>query len=255
MKTKGQITFFVILGLVLTMLIVLSFVYKERIIEQASKSGIIKSLPMSEEAKKVQADIEECMKDMAYDSLIKLGLQGGYLDLERVPYAQIPEAIESIDYDGTAYIYYKGQNNVPSLIQMQNDLSTDLITRSSNCKKDYKELSLSYGRVVPKIEIKEDKIDFKINWVIDIQKEDVKSAVRDVNFEMPLRLGKMRDVVNDIVESQAEEICLSCLTDISFKNNMIIDIENIDGNIFYLITDEKSEIRDENYMFLMANKF
>ncbi|MBL7100417.1 MAG: hypothetical protein ISS23_00510 [Nanoarchaeota archaeon] len=252
---KGQVSFFVILGLVFSVLIILLFTFKGTVIEQAGKIGIIKGISLSEESKMVQSDVGECMKEEAYNSLIKLGLQGGYLDLERITHAKLSGATDFLDYDGTAYLYYKGQNKVPSLMQMQNDLIEDLIIRSTNCKKTYKDLTINYGRAVPKTEIKEDKIIFKINWVIDIQKDDSKSTVKYVNFEMPLRLGKIREVLNEIVESQTEEICISCLTETGFKNHMTIDIENAEGDIFYLITDEKSKIRDKNYMFLIANKF
>lgn len=251
---KGQITIFVILGLVLGTLVILSFMFREGVVEQASKIGIIKELTMSEEAKKVQSDMKECMENEAYDSLIKLGLQGGYTDLGRLQYTQLPEAMD-LDYEGTAYLYYKGQKNVPSLKQMQNELEKDLITRSANCKKEYKEFSVSYGRAIPKVEIKENKISFNINWVVEVQKEESKSTLKYVNFEVPLRLERIRNVVNKIMEEQSEEICLSCITQAGFENDMKIGMEKIDEDIFYLITDERSKIRDKNYMFLIANKF
>lgn len=254
MMRKGQITIFVILGLVLGTLVILSFMFREGIVEQASKVGIIKELAMSKESRKVQSDMKECMEDAAYDSLIKLGLQGGYVDLGRLQYTQLPEAT-GLDYEGTAYLYYKGQKKTPTLKQMQNELEKDLTTRSTNCKKEYKEFSVSYGRAIPKVEIKENKITFNINWVVEIQKEESKSIVKYVTFEVPLRLERIRNVVNEIIEEQTEEICLSCMAETGFKNDMIIDVEEINEDIFYLITDEKSKIRDKNYMFLIANKF
>lgn len=254
MMRKGQVTIFVILGLVLGTLVILSFIFREGVVEQASKIGIIKELTMREEAKKVQSDMKECMEDKAYDSLIKLGLQGGYIDLRRLQYTQLPEAL-GLDYEGTAYLYYQGQKKIPTLKQMQNELEKDLTTRLTNCKKEYKEFTVSYGRATPKVEIKENKISFNINWVIEVQKEESKSTVKYVSFEIPLRLKNVRDVINEIIEEQTEEICLSCITQAGFENDMKIDIEKIDGDIFYLITDERSKIRNENYMFLIANRF
>jgi len=250
---KGQITLFVILGIVLTIIVVSSFIFREGIIEKISDTEIVKGISMSEEARMVQSDMEGCMENLASESLVRMSLQGGYLDLGRVPYAQVPESLDYLNYDGTAYLYYKGQNKVPNLRQMQSSLAKELTTLSVMCKKEYKDLSLSYGRVVPKVEIMDGEVKFDINWVIDIQKGDRKSTVKHLKFEIPSKIGKMRNVVNEIVESQTGEICLSCLAEIGFENDMAIDMEKIDEDIFYLITDQAS--KNENFIFLMANKF
>ena len=250
---KGQITLFVILGIVLTIIVVSSFIFREGIIEKISDTEIVKGISMSEEARMVQSDMEACMMDVATTLLIRMGLQGGYLNLEKVPYAQVPEALNHLGHDGTAYLYYKGQNRVPSLRQMQSDLTNDITTLSILCEREYDDLSLNYGRVVPKIDIVDDEIQFDINWVIDIQKGDRKSVVKHLKFEIPSTIGKMRKVVNEIVESQTEEICLSCLAEIGFENDVVISIERIDEDIFYLITDNNA--KNENFIFLMANQF
>lgn len=250
---RGQITFFVILGIVLLALIAFSFLFKEDIIEQASRLEITKGIVMSEEARKVQSDMAECLQELAYQSLTQLGLQGGYLDLKNIHSIKIDKALK--DYDGTAYLYLKGQNKVPSMRQIQNELTKDLDKRSIGCKKDYKGLNVDYGRILPKIQIGENKIGFDINLAIEVQKEDTKITIKRIKFEIPIRLGKIISVANEIVEEQAGEVCLSCLAETGFENDMSIDIENLNGDVFYLITDEKSKIRDKNYMFLMANKF
>lgn len=250
---KGQITFFVMVGLILAVLLVSFFMFKESVVEQASKLGITKGLVITEEAQQVKSDTTSCMKNLVQDSLILLGLQGGYLNLKNVPHGQIP--IDYIGYDGTAYLYYEGKNRMPSLTHIQTELANSLIEDAVTCEKEYKGIDVTYGRVIPKIKIEEDKLKFDINWAIDVQKEETKSTIKNLRFETPVRLGKIRDVVNKIANEQTNEICLSCLAEIGFENNIFIDIDQIDGDIFYLITDEKSKIDNENYMFLMANKF
>jgi len=252
---RGQITFFVILGLVILSLIVLMFVFKEEVLEQASKVGIVKGVVMSEEAKKLRLELTSCMEGVAQSSLTQLGLQGGYLDLENVPYTTSAKEVDVLGYDGTAYLYYKGQNKVPSLRQIQSQLTKDLTEASKFCKKDYEEFDTTYGRVIPKISLAEDKIKFDIAWVIEIQKGDTKSLIRDMKFEFPVRLGRVRNVANEIVSEQEDGICLSCLAEIGYENDVEITIENVDGDIFYLITDDNSKINYRSYLFLMANRF
>lgn len=257
---KGQITVFVIIGLILVALIALSFGFKEQIMEQASRIEVTKGLTMSKEARDVQSDMQSCLTELAEFGLVVMGLQGGYTDLgTRVQYTDTTAKMNYIPYFGTAYLYYKGQNLVPTKEMMEKQLSDFITTGSGMCEKQYPGLEVDYGRIKASTEIKDDKIKLNLNLDVKVKKEERESGFKNVKTEVPVRLGIIQSVVDEIIDQQIriseEELCISCITRIAAQNGMEVDIDRVGNDIFYAVTDEKSEIAEGSYMFLLANKF
>jgi len=252
---KGQMTLFVIIGIGIVILMIALFIYKDTIIQQLGKIELIQGLTMSKEARQVQEDMEECMIQESHYSLKKLGLQGGYIELGRLPYMTMPEIGGFYEYKGTVYLYDQGRKNIPTIELMQNHLEDDITKRALNCKKEYSNMKVSYGTAKPEITIQQDKVIFNIQWPAQIQKEDSTSKIKNVNYELQIQLGKIISITKEIIENQDEEICLSCLTELGYENDMEISIEKKEEDILYLITDHNSQVKEEEFEFLMALKF
>lgn len=260
MMRKGQATVFIIIGILLIVLIALSFAFKDSLMEQVSKVEIAKGLTMSREARKVQSDLEGCLKEVSELGLVVMGLQGGYTTLDsRIQHTDTSTTVDYIPYSGTAYAYFKGQNLVPTKEMMEKQLSDFVTTGSGICEKQYTGLEVDYGRIKVSTEIKDDKI--KLNFDLDVKakKEERESGFKNVKIEIPIRLGTIQNVVDEIIDQQIkiseEELCISCITRIAAENGMEVDIDRVGNDIFYAVTDEKSEIAGGAYMFLLANKF
>lgn len=256
---KGQVTLFVIIGLVLAALIILSFIFKENIAEQASKIGL-KQLMMSQEAKKVQSDMQACIQDVAELGLITMGLQGGYSTIDsRVLHTETQTKINYVPYDGTAYSYFKGQNLVPTKEIMEKQLAYFVTSNIGTCENPYEDMEVNYGKTTALATLQKEKISLNVNTEVKVKKGTTESGFKSVTLSIPVRLGTVQNVANEIVTKQIkiseEEICVSCIARIAAENDVEVEINKVGEDVFYLVTDEKSRIADTNFMFVLANKF
>ncbi|MEA3378464.1 MAG: hypothetical protein U9Q69_02375, partial [Nanoarchaeota archaeon] len=72
-KKRGQVTIFVILGIVIVALIVLFLAFRKDILPPSSQSGI------NSEMRAAKKMIENCLEASADDHIRTIGIQGGYL--------------------------------------------------------------------------------------------------------------------------------------------------------------------------------
>ena len=101
MQKRGQVTTFIILGLLIVIAIILLLVILKVPI------GELKTGPSEEIARQLQIEsikeyVDSCVKDTANNGLYIIGLQGGYINL--------PDKVLEIDNIKIAYGYYKGKN-------------------------------------------------------------------------------------------------------------------------------------------------
>jgi uncharacterized protein (UPF0333 family) len=257
---RGQLTLFVILGLVLVMLVILAYVYRDVIMEQASGNEITETLSMNKETREVKNDMTNCIQSLAEIGTVLIGLQGGYTDVTRVERADTKLAIGDLPYNGTAYYYDRGVNRMPKIETMEKQLAYFIEENSAACQKKYEDMDVNYRSLSTIVKMGDDTLTIKADTDITITKEGKESKFSTINIELPVRLGKIHKVASNIVEEQmtrktSQEICISCMADVATENGMRIDMDYIGGDLFYMITDTKSTIGGNSYLFLMANRF
>lgn len=259
---KGQVTIFFILGLIIVAGVSLIFMYRQTVFKTIGLEKLIGEEALPQQVEAVKDYAEECAKTTAEKGLILLGMQGGYTDIGIRQASDKLVTEDFADYKGTAYLYYKGQNNVPSVERLNVELSKYLDQRLSDCvKEDFPGLQVTFGKPITKTNVLDKKVEFEINWGLVVKKDESEYKIKPIVFDMPkLRLGELRKIVDQIVnrhiELKADTTCMSCLIDISAENDVKIDVQTVDDDIFFLLMDEKSEMGTQTfYTFILANKF
>lgn len=257
---KGQVTVFVIIGLILLAAVISLIAFKEEIVKQADKISLTKGIMMSQEARKVQSDTEECTKDLAELGLIVMGMQGGYSIIDsRVQYTDTHTVFQYVPYIGTAYAYYKGQNLAPTKEIMETQLALFITETMLACHTTYKDIDVTYGNPVTTASIQNDKIMLNIDMDVKVKKGETESGFETLTVELPVRLGKVQEVTGEIIDKQIkvseEEVCISCIARIAAENDMEVSISKVGEDIFYSLTDKKSKVLGYDYNFMIANKF
>lgn len=254
---KSQATIFVILALVIIAVIALVFSFRGNIITKAKETGILPSVNLPPELNVIQEDIEDCLKDVGLSSLILIGDQGGYIYLD---------GKKSLDYSNgkVAYLYYQGSSFVPSKEEMESDLKDYMEEAILKCKKDYEGFDkTTYGNTDVDVTIKSDSVTFDIVWPVTLSKGDApKSVIKDFGFSYDIRLGEVRDIIEEIVslqEADTENICLSCIYEMAKKRNFNVMTDNFNYNagdlLYWIVIDYKLGETKHNYIFSYANKF
>lgn len=210
---KGQVTIFIILGIVLLLAVVLILTLKREV-------TVFKPEEVAVTDKgKVENFVTSCIKDIGEDALLKLGLQGGYIEVpdnivnngnrhvRTSPFTVIPYwaqglavEIPTIDDMKLQIDDYLEQNVKTCLLGTQAFNQEFLINERSPIKSDTK--------------ITENGIVFQINWDIDVENRvgDVVARVTQHVVESPIKLKQVYETSVRIINRELAELKLEDIT-------------------------------------------
>ncbi len=215
MSKRGQITIFIILGIVIITAIALflylgDFFTKTDVAEENVESFVSSQI---EPSKKV---VRDCVKESLIDAVIFVSKGGGYFDS--------PMGVDfceeySSDYEDclipyvASYSYYLGQNRVITKDKFAIELN-DYMTNSDNFQEivDCVNINLDvvessgvdisergFSLSVP--EVGEDRIYQTVDFfdLLTISKLDYSATVSEVGLNIEAPIGKVQQVVSDVV--------------------------------------------------------
>ena len=247
MKKRGQITIFIIVGLILVLSIfIMLYLNKNKI----GDSGVLQS----SDIKPIEYYVDLCVKSSASNALYLLGVQGGY--------TTPPELYFQSAYAKIAYWYYEGQDTSPTIEKMEQELSS--YVNNIALPECIESLSIfndmgfefEFSEIDTKTKINENNVEFNIDYPITIKKGDSKAEIKEFYRNFPVRLGHIHSISKEIVGKEVEDpdwIDMTYLVnqDLNFK------IYPYDENtLIYSVLDNQSVIEyDSQFMFLFANIF
>lgn len=238
---RGQVTLFVILGLVLVVAIALLVYYQDKLISSDNKQEELASL--SQEEQELKSLVESCLNDKAKEALTLAGYQGFYIN---VPNTHLDYSIYTIPY-----LYDNGVNKVPAIETIELQLSKYIDESIAECYTISQDIE--FGTPETKTEIKNDKVLFTLNLPVKLNKGESISNLNTFNTEVNVRLGELYAVVKTFLDdSEKDKLCLSCLLDISVKNDIYTEIVEVDDDVVVIFNDQKSKISDDNYILQFA---
>ena len=246
MKKRGQITPFIILGLVFLLFFLIILFTKSYSIE---KIGTV----YSSEISPIKNYVDLCTKSSASDALYLLGVQGGY--------TAPPKLYFQSAYAKIAYWYYEGQDIYPTISIMEQELSSYVNRALPECIESlnvFRDMGFEFefGEIDTKTKINENNVEFNIDYPITIKKGDSETEIKEFSRNFPVRLGHMHSIAKEIVEKEIEDpdwIDMTYLVgqDVNFQ------IYPYDENIIiYSLLDNRSEVEgDLEFVLLFANVF
>jgi hypothetical protein len=245
MEKRGQISIFIIIGILLV--IILSLVFLTR--NQESGFGF----SGSPDIRPIEHYIELCIKSSASDALYLAGMQGGY--------TTTPKTYFESGYARTAYWYKKGEDISPDVEKIEQEISYYVDNALPECIESldvFNEMGyeFEFGALNTNTKINENYVNFDIDYPIKIKKQESVSEISDFHQRFDVRLGHVINIAKKIVNKEIEDpdwIDMTYLTeqDIDFK------IYPYDENIIiYSLVDNDSKISNNmDFVFLFANLF
>ena len=240
MKTKrGQIAIFFIIAIIIFVALSIYLFSKSNPSKNAGEIDVIHNY------------IYECIKETGESTLVYLGATGGY--------AMIPS--NSLDSE-VAYYFYEGESLMPSISKIERDASfvfDDLLLYCINDFYDFEDYDITYKKSETNMMIENEPVFFEVNFPVKINKGKTIESFDFFELEIPVRLGLIYKTINEIMQEQKsnpENLCISCVYDISKSNNMtayLMDDEN--SSVLFVIRDEESFIKGSKYSFYFANKY
>ena len=202
---KGQVTLFVILGIVIVAVIVLLIAFRRDIIPKAGTQENIDAAMNN-----IDKGIRECLANSADDPLRRMGLQGGYLTT--------PEGSYRLwDSNPISYLCYNQAgvetctNRFLTRAKMEEQLAEVIKNNLANCLdiEGFADVGIIKTiKVIPgdkmdlKVEVARESVNLELDYRIEVKGSEA-SRVKD-KFEVVIRspLGELYDVSQDILDAE-----------------------------------------------------
>lgn len=242
---KGQISLFVILGIVLVAVVV--FAIYAFTGSSPFKQKTDEEILFGAEVEKINSYVKSCVKNLGEEGLIILGKQGGLINL-RDNYLET-------GYVDVRYAYNKA-HTFPSLDMISDELS-NYISKNlpSFCtfESDTFYEIIKPGRALTEVRFTEDSTRIEVAWPLKIMAENsTQKELKKFKVSLPIRVQKVHEAVESMIE-KPENI------DLEFTENTVEDMDvkgflKDEENEVYIVSDSGSNLRGESYKFLFAIK-
>jgi len=223
MKKRGQITIFIIMGILILASVGLFFYYKTVMSNQGEA--------LSSEFMPVRDYIDICIERTAMEGLTTLGINGGFItfpsEIEASPFNYL--STSPVPGLKNPYWWHNGINSTPTLDFMRSQLSEYVTSELSSCLNDFSGLKEDYeikplGNIVTVSKINQMDVSFDVTYPLLVTGIHNNTRVRMEKFNilLPVRLKEMYELANTILGSQFRE---------AFIEKKVIDLLSVDTDI------------------------
>jgi len=249
---KGQITIFVLLGIV----VIIAFALINFINKEGAKEEVIKEAEFAQninpEFQPIENYINICLRESSIKSAYTIGWRGGYfvLPLERF----------DNDYIRVPYYYFNDIDAMPSKGNMESELGFSILKDFRDCINltlfETQGFNFTEEDLDVKATIINDEVIVGLNYSLTAEKGDTKLEFGKFLYRLPVRLGHIYNISKELVDKIIEEpnyIDLTYLT----GQDLDISVINFDKcTDIYLIADNHSRNDiNGNYIYMFGAKF
>src|SRR3989344_3021790 len=166
--SKGQVTVFIIVGILLVLAVTLVIFVRKEIITFKPEEII------PTEKGKVENFITACIGQVGSDALVRVGLQGGYIEL---PFDVVDDNTKRLDISpalAVPYWAYGSETRIPSLLQIKEEIDTYLEENVRGCLFSMEAFQETYdliekSELTANTEIAASKVIFNLHWDVEIR--------------------------------------------------------------------------------------
>lgn len=204
MEKKGQVTIFIILGIVIIVIIVMAYFGKDLLLNKEGEEGISEralQLQMSE----VEKRIDNCVDLKVGERIKVLGEQGGYFDPVNYFYYygdKLTYLCKKIDPDKNCVNSILNKEEVS--VRLESVLGSSILDcLDFSDLRDQKDFEFETGDMNVSVKIEYDNVNVEVTYPVVLKSKDI-VVDRDLfvrNVDVPL--GDMINVANDILSSEA----------------------------------------------------
>ncbi len=248
MLKRGQVTVFIVIGLLIILLVGSIFLLKAFIIsEEIEKTDLAPMLSDS-----IKSYIESCIEQTGKKALTFVARQGGYYELP--PLSEF----------GLPYYFYENKSRLISKKELEQQISSYINNELFFCIQNFvlfkkTGLEIEQKEIITLTKVSTDKAVFDVTFPITIKQDALAKSIAYFSESVPSRLGTIHNMTAEFMRIQEEEpdrICVSCLSNLGAKNNLRTEMNLIYNNtIQFKIIDETKPGEPFEYLFLNRYEF
>jgi hypothetical protein len=275
LEKRGQVTVFIILGLIILIFAGLIYYLTAERIEVELPEKFIRETP--EAILPIRYYVDDCIELVAREAVQEIGLHGGWLqepDVAAKTFDVSYDATESnavrFSESVVPYWYYMrsrndctscqfSQENMATLATMSNEINRYVNSRLQRCLGDFsafEEEGFSVKKtsdVAADTRITDETVLVTVQLMLEIEKEDVTYTMENYAVQLPVKLKKIYELGLKILETEADAGFLekNLLNLISYSSNVDSDAlppffaHEIDfGKVIWSKTAVRQKIQD-----------
>lgn len=241
MYKRGQVTIFIIAGVLIVSLIALFFLFR---------SGIVSNIGGKTE-KNPNPFLETCLNEKVAEGIDLISLQGGYVENPLNIYFKFEDAKSPQNISYLCYTEKSYSKCVPQEIQLTEHIENELSTYISEDVRDcFDELGRSLekqGYVVDAsyggfdINLIEGEVVIKIDGEISLTKTGETSKQEDFEVIIPSRIYELSEMAQEIVNKESTNGNFDHYEMFLYKDFDINKYKTSDSSVIYTIKHRKSE--------------
>jgi hypothetical protein len=240
MNNRGRAITYIIIAIVVVLLVVSIFIFRDNLFGTKS---------IAPEIQEVHDLASFCVVSTAIDAIQIIGNQGGYF--------QLPNSYLDTGFSKIAYGYNLGQKVLPSKSTIEQEISDFMQLTLPICfdEEIFPEFEIQTVSPIATTKINDETVEISVTYPISAtvleKTHDLPEKYKD---EILIRLGKIHDVANEIIDKEAGNPDLIDITYLTESEFDIAILPYTNDEIVYAITDENPATEDILYTFSFANK-
>jgi len=216
MQKRGQITFYVVIGILIFAMIVFVIGFRNQVFKTAWDIERFRALDVPEQAAAIQENILSCIGEISEEGVLRLTSQGGFIELPQDTYPQTPinkfsnslQVLQKSDIKVAYWSYLSANNvpkrNVPTKEDMQRELSSYMDRNLARCINNltaYSKYNVEVGQALTETQIESERIKYTVNFPVHVTFNDFEFNFPVFYYEHAYRLGYLYDKANDILDN------------------------------------------------------
>lgn len=239
MEKRGQLSIIVVIAIIVFVVLLLLFLFRNKM-----DLSVIFESKIHPEVRPVYETIDSCVEQRSIDAIRLVGLQGGYLH---------PKDYVETELHDVSYGLKNKRKVLASKETIENEIKTYVEATIIFCL-DSEELGYNITERESEVEVKimDDGVEIKAKMPISvIKKEGAFEIDKSYEHEIPIRLGNILSVANEIIEKHLADPNYIDITYLASLEYDVIFAPYDESTLIYSITDDET-IGEIPYTFVFG---
>lgn len=219
MASKGQVTLFVILGIIIAASVVLVYVFRAEVLKSTWEREREKAALVPPQALLIKNHIDGCVKQTGEEAVKILGSQAGYIDIpaDIVARGVANPFSNSLSLGGGAevpYWFYQSaagvlKENIPTKREMKLAIEKYVDEHLSDCInfEQFGEQGylITAGRAISQVEIEDEQVLVSVDYPVEIEIRDFKFELSKFYEKVDYALGRLYNLALKVLKTEDDE--------------------------------------------------
>lgn len=220
MQKRGQVTVFIVVGIVILIVFAFLFFLRGNLIESSFESQM-NALTVPKQLEPVKIYLDACLQQKTIDAISLLGEQGGYINIPkdimpRSPTNPFSNTLEIYDGAEVAYWYYETANgletqNIPTIQSMELELEKYINENFKDCFYYINSLEEDGFEIqeptytISDITINDNNVQLEVRSDIYVSLKDVSKNIDKHMIIVDSKLGEIYKLAKRVYEKEDED--------------------------------------------------